>query len=51
MNSWRDPFAENFIHMTCTSDFHPVHNKITNSDKLLHIQQYFIQCNNNGKIS
>ena len=51
MKSWHDPIAGKFIHVMSTSDYHPVRNNIMNSDKLLHIQQYFIQYENNSKIS
>jgi hypothetical protein len=51
MKSWCDPIAGKFIRMISTSDFHPLCNTIMNPDKLLHIQQYFIQCDYNSKIS
>ena len=51
MKSWHDPIAGKFTHMIRTSDFHPVRNNIMNPDKSLHIQQYFIQCDYNSKIS
>jgi len=51
MKSWCDPIAGKFIHMTSTSDFHPVRNNIMNPEMSLHIQQYFIQCHYHSKIS